>query len=475
MKLKCRPDDFCVEELNSFDRPGGPFAVYHLAKRSIGTPEAIDTICERWKILRSRVSFGGMKDRHAFTQQTLTSLNGPQRGLKQTGLDLTYQGQAPRAFAPADIDANRFTIIMRDMSEAAAQRANLALKEAQIHGIPNYFDDQRFGSVGDSGQFIAHPWCLGNFQRALWLVIAEPNNHDKPEDKIRKKLLRDHWGNWPLIASKIESSHIDRLVTFLASEKPASHTPPSTQGQGGAGGGSDQRKQMSDEDAEDSTDENDENSVDSSDDNAGVSADNDPADPTLPQPLPKREGSRSGYVPHSADHKYRQAFSMIPVHLRDLYLAAFQSGIWNRMLSLFIRTRLEASQVHDMKFDHDTLAFHRSLPESVAQEFRDMLLPLPSARAKIEDESIRQLCDRVLQQIGMELKQLKTKVPRDVYFSRGDRKAFVFPQGVTAKDEDDDMHPGRRMMTLKFDLPRGCYATILIKRITTLADDAVQS
>ena len=455
MKLKCRPDDFCVEELTSFDRPGGPFAVYHLAKRSIGTPEAIDTICQRWKILRSRVSFGGMKDRHAFTQQTLTILNGPKRGLKQTGLDLTYQGQAPRAFAPADIEANRFTIIMRDMSEAAVDRARLALKEAQQQGIPNYFDDQRFGSVGESGQFIAHPWCLGNFERALWLVIAEGNTHDKPEDKVRKKLLRDHWGNWPLIAKKIESSHIDRLITFLAAEQTQSHSPLS---EGGAGGGSGKRTEQGDAETEDATDDIVE---DSNEENEG-----DPRDKST-------AAKEVGYVPHAADYQYRQAFSMIPAHLRDLYLAAFQSCIWNRMLSLFIRTRLDASQVHDMKFDHDTLAFHRSMPADALEEFREMLLPLPSARAKIEDESIQELCDRVLQQIGMELKQLKTKVPRDVYFSRGDRKAFVFPQGVTATDEEDDMHEGRRMMTLKFDLPRGCYATILIKRITTLAADAV--
>lgn len=460
MKLKCRPDDFCVEELTTFERPGGPFAVYHLAKRSIGTPEAIDTICQRWKVLRSRVSFGGMKDRHAFTQQTLTILNGPKRGLKQTGLDLTYQGQAPRAFAPADIQANRFTIIMRDMSEAAVDRARLALKEAQQQGIPNYFDDQRFGSVGDSGQFIAHPWCLGNFERALWLVIAEPNTHDKPEDKVRKKLLRDHWGNWPLIAKKIESSHIDRLVAFLAAESSS----PSSKGVAGAG--SDKRTEQRDEEAEDATDEivedvNDENTSDSPDE-----TEIDPRD----KKSPAKEG---GYVPHAADYKYRQAFSMIPAHLRDLYLAAFQSGIWNRMLSLFIRTRLDAKLVHDMKFDHDTLAFHRSVPADALQEFRDMMLPLPSARAKIEDQSIQQICDRVLQQIGMELKQLKTKVPRDVYFSRGDRKAFVFPQAVTATDAEDDMHAGRRLMTLQFDLPRGCYATILIKRITTLAAEGV--
>ena len=48
MKLKCQPDDFRVQELTSFDCSGGPFAVYRLSKRSIGTPEASVKIGARW-------------------------------------------------------------------------------------------------------------------------------------------------------------------------------------------------------------------------------------------------------------------------------------------------------------------------------------------------------------------------------------------------------------------------------------------
>ncbi len=387
MKLKCRPDDFCVEEINAFDIAGGPHAVYRLVKRSIGTPEAIDLICQRWKIHRDRISFGGMKDRHAHTTQLYTILHGPKRGLKQNNLEVTYEAQAPRSFAPADIQANRFTIIMRDMSEAAVTRARTAIEEAREHGLPNYFDDQRFGSVGESGKFVAQAWCLGDFERALWLAIAEANSHDRPEDRLRKKLLRDHWGNWPLLAMKITRSPIDPLIRFLADR---------------------------------------------------------PTD-------------------------YRNAFARIRPEQRDFYLAAFQSHIWNLMLSRWIAQRLEAAQISEFEFDQARLNFHRSLPADQVEAFRGLQLPLPSARAKMEDAQIVALCESVLDGIGMKMSELKTKTPRDVYFSRGSRLGFVFPTQVNATDEEDDMHRGRRMMTLRFDLPRGCYATILIKRITTLA------
>jgi len=387
MKLKCQPEDFRVEELSSFDCSGGDFAVYSLQKKSLGTPEAMDLISARWKLHRSRVSFGGMKDRHAFTTQTVTVLQGPQRGLKQDNIELTYLGQAPRHFKPADIESNRFTIIMRDMSDPAVGRSETALTEAQQFGMPNYFDDQRFGSIGETGEFIAKPWCLGNFERALWLAIAEGNSHDRPEDKVRKKILRDHWGNWSLISTKLKRSPFDRVLRVL-SDRPAD---------------------------------------------------------------------------------FRFAFGGLRADQRELYLNAFQSCVWNRMLSQLIQKRWPKTQVMEMKFDHDRLAFQRTIAAHERDVIDALELPLPSARAQWQDEEQEGLAVRVLEPMGLSLDQMKTKPPRDVFFSRGERKAFVFPQKVETQSADDELYTGRKRVTLHFDLPRGCYATILIKRITTLA------
>ena len=35
---------------------------------------------------------------------------------------------------------------------------------------------------------------------------------------------------------------------------------------------------------------------------------------------------------------------------------------------------------------------------------------------------------------------------------------------------DDDLHPGRRAVHVGFDLAKGSYATILVKRITDAVD-----
>jgi tRNA(Glu) U13 pseudouridine synthase TruD len=63
VKLRRLPEDFQVDELTNAAATGGAFAFYRLKKKSIGTPEAISAIVERWKVQRKRISFGGLKDR----------------------------------------------------------------------------------------------------------------------------------------------------------------------------------------------------------------------------------------------------------------------------------------------------------------------------------------------------------------------------------------------------------------------------
>ncbi len=197
MKLKRLPEDFQVEEQVELAPQGGAFALYKLTKQSLGTPEAIDAILQKWNLPRWQVAYAGLKDRHALTTQFVTIKGGPRRGFQQTNLNLEYVGQAGRPVEARDIAANRFVVVLRDLTGDELAAAHRALEAIAAHGMPNYFDDQRFGSLGESGDFIAKPWCLGDYERALWLALAEPNVHDDPSEREQNRLLSDNWGHWP--------------------------------------------------------------------------------------------------------------------------------------------------------------------------------------------------------------------------------------------------------------------------------------
>lgn len=392
MKLRRVPEDFQVDEQTDFECSGGPFAVYRLTKRSIGTPEAIAAVVNRWKVPRRRISYGGLKDRHAVTTQHVTIQHGPKKPLRQSAFELTYLGQADRAFTPADIYANRFQLVLRDMKPAAAELAEEQSEAIRTHGLPNYFDDQRFGSLGRSGEWIARSWCLGDWERALWLALADPHRDDRSGEKKQKQLMRDHWGQWVECKQALDRSHRRSIVTYLADREAV-----------------------------------------------GKSLD------------------------------YRGAFARLSVDLRGLYLSAYQSALWNRMLSRLIEESVNCADRFDVPLLSGPARFFQTL--AADSDLRELNLPLPSARLKLEEGPIADLINNVLQDEELELRQVRVKYPRDSFFSKASRRAVVQPDDLVVEPGNDEMYAKARKLRVAFSLPRGSYATVLVKRLTASHKD----
>ncbi len=393
MKLKCIPEDFRVEEITSVLPGKGPFGLYRLDKQSIGTPEAVAAIVNRWNVHRRQISYGGLKDKHAATCQFLTIHQGPRKDLHQKSFDLQYLGQTSQPFTPAEITGNRFTIVLRDMRVTEIDSAQAAMSELRTSGLPNYYDDQRFGSLGQSGEWIGKSWCLGDYQRALWLALADPHPQDSSEEKRQKQILRELWEQWPACKQALSRSHRRSIVTYLSDKVEA-----------------------------------------------GLHAD------------------------------YRGAFARISVDLRGLYLSAFQSALWNRLLTRYLKSILQPAQQRSFSLISGECLFPASLNDDQSLLLRDLQLPLPSARIDHPDGPVGEQLTQVLSEEQMELRQIRVKYPRDSFFSRGHRDAVVFPEGLTAVAQDDELYAQRQKLTLSFALPRGSYATILVKRLTEFSE-----
>jgi tRNA pseudouridine13 synthase len=387
MKLKSKPDEFRVEEIAEPVLGAGPFALYHLAKKSLGTPEAISAICRAWRLSREAIGVGGLKDRHAATRQFLSIENGPHRNLDQTNLTLEYLGQTARRFESKDILANRFEITVRDLRPQEAEGIVVALPQASEAGVPNYFDDQRFGSVGVSGDFVARAWCLGDYERALWLALAESNAHDRPDVREEKNALCSIWGDWSSCRQKAVRPTVRSAMERLCRQP----------------------------------------------------------------------------------HDFRGAFIRIPQHERRLYLEAFQSCLWNRVLAERIRGMFRPTELFHVEIARSPVPFYRVLPEpQVGQQLAEAL-PYPSARERSELGPLTELYERVAGEFGLECRELRVKYPRDSFFSRGSRAAIFVPRSATAAVDQDEDGDERRKVVLRFDLQPGCYATVLIKRLSEAA------
>jgi len=384
MKLKQTPGDFLVEELTDV-RAGerGSFALYRLDKTGWTTPDALQIIGRRWNIPWQRMNYGGMKDRHATTAQYLTIFGGPRRDLELERIQLTFLGQVNEPYSSRDIRANRFTIAVRSLSVEDEARIAGAAGEVERAGYPNYFDDQRFGSVTPDGQFVARKMILGQFEDALKQALAGEYEFDKAPAKKEKQALLEHWGDWAACRAKLERGHARSLVCYLAD--------------------------------------------------------------------------------HPTD--FKGAVSRLRPELQGLYLSAYQSDIWNRTLAKWLQAYFPAESL-------GSIALHRGplpVPTTTSADWESLVLPLPSARLKPSPDAtwLPQL-EAVLAEEGMTLSQMKIKGMDKPYFSKGERVACVRSTGWSCMGDSDELNRGRRKLTLRFELPRGSYATMLVKRITTL-------
>jgi tRNA pseudouridine13 synthase len=386
MKLKQQPEDFFVEELTDLQAGTlGEFALYRLEKRGWTTPDAGLAIRRRWKLDARRLSFGGLKDRHAHTIQYLTIFRGPQRRLTHPGFQVEYLGQVAGPFASSDIRANRFRLVLRSLSERDLDIAQTAIAEVRDHGLPNYFDDQRFSSVS-GGTFVAKALVQGDFERALRLALTAPYEHDRALPKQEKAILNRHWGDWQTCLVKLPRGHTSTLVRHLAGQ---------------------------------------------------------PDD-------------------------FRGAIARLRPELRGLYLSAYQSHLWNRMLARWLREHLLRDQLILLDLRLGKVPAFRDLSAAQHAELATLELPLPTARGEFDPADPRTaLMTRILDEEGLSRDELKVKGLREVFFSRGQRAAWCHPEGLQATPAEDDKNEARQKLTLEFDLPRGCYATLLVKRIIT--------
>ncbi|MHC4931163.1 MAG: tRNA pseudouridine(13) synthase TruD [Planctomycetota bacterium] len=213
MKIKQSPDDFRVEEVTRLV-PGaeGIHSLYRLEKSGIDTRQALRIVERDWSLRRGDVQFAGLKDRYGVTGQVVSIRKGPARNFRGRGLKLNFLGRSPRPAARGTIERNRFRIVLRHLRRGDCERVGARARAAARHGFPDYFDDQRFGSVrGTAGGFIARALLRGEPERALRLAIASPARKDRSQVKRRRRLLRERWGEWRELAKALEPS-LERRV-----------------------------------------------------------------------------------------------------------------------------------------------------------------------------------------------------------------------------------------------------------------------
>ncbi len=147
--LKEQPEDFVVEELPAYEPSGaGEHLFLWLEKRDVAGEDLLRHLARRLAILSQDIGMAGVKDRRAITRQWVSVPARCEPTIAQIDSDQIRVLRAARhgnKLRTGHLRGNRFSIRVRNASEAAADRATRVAEAIGRLGFPNYFGAQRFG------------------------------------------------------------------------------------------------------------------------------------------------------------------------------------------------------------------------------------------------------------------------------------------------------------------------------------------
>ncbi len=151
--FRVKPEDFCVRECGFVPQGTGEHLVLRVRKTGQNTRWVAKQFAERLGLPYRSVSYAGLKDRHAVTEQWF-SVHLPGQAdpdaslLAPEGVEILETSRHDRKLRQGQLSYNEFDIRLRNLQGLDDAWLESRLEQIRAHGVPNYFGPQRFGRDG---------------------------------------------------------------------------------------------------------------------------------------------------------------------------------------------------------------------------------------------------------------------------------------------------------------------------------------
>lgn len=174
--------DFQVREVLNFDPDGeGEHLFLLVEKDGLTTQNVQKRLMQYFRLPGRDVSFSGMKDKQAITQQWFSvKLGNKEAGdvgqLNSEHIQIKHIQRNKRKLQRGSHGSNQFFIRLRNLSDSAESLIQ-CLQKVSLEGVPNYFGEQRFGANGDNVDkalqlFSGKLKVKDRYQRSIYLSAA---------------------------------------------------------------------------------------------------------------------------------------------------------------------------------------------------------------------------------------------------------------------------------------------------------------
>jgi len=191
-----------------------------MQKRITEMQFALKSIANKQGFSIKRLGFAGTKDKRAVTAQHITIFDPSIDRLKQfrdKNVFLHSFGWSDKKLELGDLDKNYFEIIIRGIDEKKdLKKITTQIKKDIKDGIPNFFGEQRFGSVRSSNHLIGKLFFEGKTKDAVELFLTgtsdnEPENTTTARELVKQGNFKEAIRTFPK-ENKYEKAILNTLI-----------------------------------------------------------------------------------------------------------------------------------------------------------------------------------------------------------------------------------------------------------------------
>ncbi len=389
------------------------YTQFHLVKFNKDTILAVREIAQALGRNPADFSYAGIKDNRAITVQRVACVGNIAAQLKKLqikNIEINDIYFSNRSLQVGELWGNNFSIVIRQINRSLSETKEIAeqcIQQVYTRGFPNYYGIQRFGMHRPNSQEVGRFVLLQNFEAAVKLMLFE-------RFESESQVARD-------FRAKLEETQdfawaLENFPDSLAYEKILIHH----------------------------------------------------------------------LVQHPAD--YEGAFKQLPLSLQSLILSSFQSYIFNYHLNF--RFAREKSLNHLLEGDRVTiLDEYHGLPTrtlidctkaniSLLQKAIDLhhaapVLPLVGYNTQLDLWLESDQMATFLAKQGVHLEDFQVqRLPHLKNYRGSFRPILVKPKDFElVRISPDDNHPNTQCVEIKFSLPRGTYATCLLRELNKAPEE----
>ncbi|MFW9899299.1 MAG: tRNA pseudouridine(13) synthase TruD [Candidatus Thorarchaeota archaeon] len=384
------------------------YTTFNLIKINKDTFEAISEISQALKISPNFVYYSGLKDKCSISVQKLSIRGNFIEQLKRLKIrDLFFRCIEPTK-KPVKLGVNwgnNFTIVIRniDNKENLEKNINSLIELLEKQGFPNYFGLQRFGKYRPNSHKIGRYLLEGNFEKAFDEFVSTKYSTESPQlQSIRSNV----------------KNNIDLERVY--------------------------------------------------------------------ETFPKSLSYERSMIKHIIDFPgdYKGSFNAIPPDLKNLLISSFQSYIFNKMISLRVKMGIplkpvkgdsisilddDNGNVTQIKYIYGRLGgrYDEYLDEAIKVNRATIVVPIVGYNTNLDHFPLmKNLFEEIIKQEYIDNNIYKSDLLYEFEFKGSFRAMIAKPTGLNIVElDDDDLFPGKKKIKIEFSLPKGSYATMLLREL----------